>query len=242
MQDHRELAVPYHLTPVLTFFGHKLLLLTDNNRTLHLWSMCDTYVCVCMYVWVCVCINDADTNASLAWSRPQTLHMRYTCGTHTVHILTSVVHLTLDGVNGKWRWRRISCQIDGESSRLRRQLSEFSDGNAVIYNRYLRCHFWKTPYVHNTDLDTCGTHTVQIFTHAVHIRSISLHIRSISWHMRYTYGTYLDTCGTPLYTHGTWHKCLILSLGTRAKSGETNTHSGAEINIWRNNKHTVVQI
>ena len=51
------------------------------------------------------------------------------------HVGISVVHLTLDGVNGKWRWRRNLCQIDG---------------NAVIYDRYLRCHFWMTPYVHNT--------------------------------------------------------------------------------------------
>ena len=63
---------------------------------------------------------------------------------------TSVVHLTLDGVNGKWRWRRNLCQIDGKNSKLRRRSSEFSDGNAVIYDRYLRCHFWMTPYVHNT--------------------------------------------------------------------------------------------
>jgi hypothetical protein len=59
-------------------------------------------------------------------------------------VVTSVVHLTLDGVNGKWRWRRNLCQIDGENSKLRRQSSEFSDGNAVIYGRYLRCHFeWR---------------------------------------------------------------------------------------------------
>ena len=32
----------------------------------------------------------------------------------------SIVHLTLDGVNGKWCWRRNLCQIDGESSKLRR--------------------------------------------------------------------------------------------------------------------------
>jgi hypothetical protein len=32
-------------------------------------------------------------------------------------------------------------QIDGKNSKLRRQLSEFSDGNAVIHGRYLRCHF-----------------------------------------------------------------------------------------------------
>jgi len=63
---------------------------------------------------------------------------------------TSVVHLTLDGVNGKWWWRRNDCQIDGENNKLCRQSSEFSDGNAVIYDRYLRCHFWMTPYVHNT--------------------------------------------------------------------------------------------
>jgi len=61
------------------------------------------------------------------------------------------VHLTLDGVNGNWRWRRNLCQIDGENSKLRRQSSEFSAGNAVIYDRYLRCHFWMTPYVHNTE-------------------------------------------------------------------------------------------
>jgi len=30
------------------------------------------------------------------------------------HIRISVVHLTLDGVNGKWRWRGNLCQIDGE--------------------------------------------------------------------------------------------------------------------------------
>ena len=63
----------------------------------------------------------------------------------------SVVHLTLDGVNGKWRWRRNLCQIDGENSKLRRQSSEFSDVNPVIYDRYLQCHFWMTPYVHNTE-------------------------------------------------------------------------------------------
>ena len=63
----------------------------------------------------------------------------------------SVVHLTLDGVNGKWCWRRNLCQIDGESSKLRRQSSEFSDGNAVIYDSYLRCLFWMTPYVHSSD-------------------------------------------------------------------------------------------
>jgi hypothetical protein len=77
-------------------------------------------------------------------------------------IVTSVVHLTLDGVNGKWRWRRNLhththtrnlCQIDDENSKLRRQSSEFSDGNAVIYDLYLRCHFWMTPYVHNTNRD-----------------------------------------------------------------------------------------
>jgi hypothetical protein len=61
---------------------------------------------------------------------------------------TSVVHLTLDGVNGKWRWRRNS--MSNWQWKLRCQSSEFSDGNAVIYNRYLRCHFWMTPYVHNT--------------------------------------------------------------------------------------------
>ena len=53
----------------------------------------------------------------------------------------SVVHLTLDGVNGKWRWRRNLCQFDGENSKIRRQSSEFSDGNAVIYDRYLRSLF-----------------------------------------------------------------------------------------------------
>jgi len=42
------------------------------------------------------------------------------------------------------------CQIDGENNKLRRQSSEFSDGNTVIYDCYLRCHFWMTPYVHNT--------------------------------------------------------------------------------------------
>jgi len=35
----------------------------------------------------------------------------------------------------------IECQIDGENSKLRRQSSEFSDGDAIIYDRYLRCHF-----------------------------------------------------------------------------------------------------
>ena len=78
--------------------------------------------------------------------------------THNAAIPThsiSVVHLTLDGVNGKWRWRRNLCQIDGENSKLRRQSSEFSDGNAVIYDRYLRCHFWMTPYVHNTVCHWC---------------------------------------------------------------------------------------
>ena len=69
-------------------------------------------------------------------------------GTHCVGI--SVVYLTLDGVNGKWRWRRNLCQFDGENSRFRRQSSELSDGNTVIYDRYFRCHFWMTPYVHNT--------------------------------------------------------------------------------------------
>ena len=65
-----------------------------------------------------------------------------TWDTHLRHSLeTSVVHLTLDGVNGKWRWRRNLCQIDGENSKLRRQSPEFSDGNAVIYDRNLRCHF-----------------------------------------------------------------------------------------------------
>jgi len=49
-------------------------------------------------------------------------------------MLYSVVHLTLDGVNGKWRWRRNLCQIDGENSKLRRQSSEFSDGNVFIYD------------------------------------------------------------------------------------------------------------
>jgi len=67
--------------------------------------------------------------------------------------MISVVHLTLDSFNGKWRWRRNLCQIDGENSKLRRQSSEFSDGNAVIYDRYLRRHFWMTPYVHNTGYD-----------------------------------------------------------------------------------------
>jgi hypothetical protein len=33
---------------------------------------------------------------------------------------------------------------------VNRQSLEFSDGNAVIYDRYLRCHFLLTPYVHNT--------------------------------------------------------------------------------------------
>ena len=64
------------------------------------------------------------------------------------------MHLTLDGINGKWRWRRNSCQIEGENSKLRRQSSEFSDGNAVFYDCYLRCHFWMTPYVHNTGINT----------------------------------------------------------------------------------------
>jgi len=41
-------------------------------------------------------------------------------------------------------------QIDGENSKLRRQSSEFSEGNAVNYDRYLWCHFWMTPYVRNT--------------------------------------------------------------------------------------------
>jgi len=63
----------------------------------------------------------------------------------------SVVHLTLDGVNGKWRWRRNLCQIYSGNNKLRRQSSEFNDNNAVIYDRYLRCHFWMTPYVHNTE-------------------------------------------------------------------------------------------
>ena len=72
-------------------------------------------------------------------------------------IFLSVVQLTLDGVNGKWRWRRNLCQIDGENSKLRRQSSEFSDSNAIIYDPYLRCHFWMTPDVHNTDLSTPRT-------------------------------------------------------------------------------------
>jgi len=74
-------------------------------------------------------------------------------GNEAMNYWISVVHLTLDGVNGKWRWRRNSCQIDGENSKLRRQSSEISDGNAVIYDRYLRCHSWMTPYVHNTGLN-----------------------------------------------------------------------------------------
>jgi len=75
-------------------------------------------------------------------------------------MIISVVHLTLDGVNGKWRWR----QIDGENSKLRRQSSEFSDGNAVIYDRNLRCHFWMTPYVHNTDDNSIkSSHTLFSF-------------------------------------------------------------------------------
>ena len=75
----------------------------------------------------------------------------------TSYAVVSVVHLTLDGVNGKWRWRRNLRQIDGENSKSRCQSSEFSDGNAVNYDRYLRCHFWMTPYVHNTGSSTWAT-------------------------------------------------------------------------------------
>ena len=77
--------------------------------------------------------------------------------------LISVVHLTLDGVKGKWRWRRNLCQIDGENSKLRRWSSEFSDGNAVINDRYLRCHFWMTPYVHNTASYALGASAPDFF-------------------------------------------------------------------------------
>ena len=101
-----------------------------------------------------------DTSQSIL----RTSHLQGTTHLLAVHCCTtSVVHLTLDGVNGKWRWRRNLCQIDGENSKLRRQSSEFSDGNAVIYDRYLRCHFRMTPNVHNNGRNTSAVHTNPIY-------------------------------------------------------------------------------
>jgi len=86
-------------------------------------------------------VRHIDTSQRRSWrwtkivmtSNKDATFVWFLCYTPWCSYAISVVHLTLDGVNGKWRWRRNSCQIDGEISKLRRQSSEFSDGK----RRYL---------------------------------------------------------------------------------------------------------